>query len=74
MKLLAQYWRKIFRIDVAAAHLVDDLQHDAAAVIDESVPVPSQMLLALEVYPILETWCKPGTDGLSLVIPTVHNL
>lgn len=73
MELSAQNRRKILELDVAAAHLVDDLQHRTATVIDESVPVPSSVLLALEIYAILQTRCKPGTDGFSIIVPTVHN-
>lgn len=74
MEFSSQNWRKILHLDVATAHLVDDLQHRTAAVIDETVPVPSSVLLTLEIYAFLQTRCKPGTDGFSLVIPTVHDL
>lgn len=73
MKIPPQNWGKILHLEVAAAHLVDDLQHRAAAVVDESVPIPSPMLLALEIYALFQTRCQPGTDGLRRVVVTVHD-
>lgn len=73
MKISAQNWRDIFHLDVAAAHLMDDLQHRVATVVDESVPIPPSMLLALEIYAFLKAWCKPGTDGLRRVVVTIHD-
>ena len=69
----AQNYRHILHLDVAAAHLLDDLQHRAAAVIDESVSIPPSVLLALEIYSILKTRCQSGTNGLRRVVVTIHD-
>lgn len=73
MKISAQNRRDIFHLDVAAAQFMYDLQHRVAAVVDESVPIPSPMLLALEIYALLKAWRKPGADGLRRVVVTIHD-
>lgn len=73
MKISAQNRGKILHLDVAATQLMYDLQHRAATIVDESIPVPSSMLLALEIYALLKAWRKPGTDGLRRVVVTIHD-
>lgn len=73
MKISPQNRGKILHLDVAAAQLMYDLQHRAAAVVDESVSIPPPMLLALEIYALLKTRCQPGTDGLRRVVVTIHD-
>lgn len=61
------------KIDIAALHFVNDIEHHPTGVIDESVPVPAAMLLTLEVYPILQTGCQPRADGFSVIVPAIHD-
>lgn len=73
VEVSAQIRVDILHLDVAAANLIDDVQNDPAAIVDESVSIPSVMLLALEIYALLQTRCQPGTDGLRRVVVTIHD-
>lgn len=68
-----EYWRQFILSDIAASALLDEVKQHATGIVYEHVPVPSLLLLTFEVYPVFEAWRKPGANGLSLVIWTVHN-
>lgn len=70
---LLQRLGQVFELQVAALHLVPNVQDSHACVVDKLITCPSSSLLAVEVNALLEARSQSAAYSLSVVVVAVFS-